>query len=205
MKSTERHDLRRNELLELLSNPRELARKHALTALIIVVALALAIWLIVRASGAQERKWRQAWSPLAIAMATQNEEQLKALVGQPKTKPLVRAWAKIKRADLLYKRTQQNQYFKQTAAREELLNQAISCHQQAIQIGQEWREVLGQATIGLGLCYENLGQFERASQQYEAIISQAEGRFAGTVWLLQAQTRKALLERLADEKIVFSP
>ncbi len=205
MKSRERHDLRRNELIEPLSNPRELARRYGLTALIIAAAAAVAIWLIVRASGAQDRKWRRAWLPLERAVATHNEEQLRAITAGPKNEALVRAWANVKRGELLYNRSQQSEYFSEKAAREELLSQAISCHEQALQIGQKWREVVGQATIGLGLCYENLGQFERAAQQYQAIISQAEERFAGTIWLGQAQIRKAFLEHLAEEKIVFSP
>ena len=205
MKSRERHDLRRNELLELLSNPRELARRYGLPALIIAVAVVVAIWLIFRASGAQDRKWQQAWLPLERAVATHNEEQLQAISARPKNEAVVRAWANVKRGELLYNRSQRSEYFGEKAAREELLSQAISCHEQALKIGQEWREVVGQATIGLGLCYENLGQFERAAEHYEAIISQAEERFAGTIWLRQAQMRKAFLERLAEEKIVFSP
>ena len=205
MKSRERHDLRRNELLELLNNPRELARRYGLSALIIVVAAAVAIWLIVRASGAQERKWRRAWLPLETAVAAHNEEQLRAITARPENETLVRAWANVKRGELLYNRSQQSEYFSEKAARQELLSQAISCYQQALQIDQEQREVVGQATIGLGLCYENLGQFERAAEQYEAIISQAEELFAGTIWLGQAQIRKALLKRLEEEKIVFSP
>ncbi len=203
--------MRRNELLELLSNPRELARRYGLTILIIVLAAVVAIWLIVRASGAEDRKWRRAWLPLERALATYNEEQLRAIAGEPKTKPLLRAWANIKRGELLYNRTQQGEYFQQTAAREELLRQAINCHQQALRIGQEWREVVGQATIGLGLCYENLGRFNQARQQYEQIISQAEERFAGTIWLAKAQSRldkaqnRKSLDYLADEKVVFEP
>jgi tetratricopeptide (TPR) repeat protein len=205
MKSRERHDLRRNELLELLSNPRELARRYGLPALIIVVAAVVAIFLIYRASGAQDRKWQQAWLPLERAVATHNEELLRAITGEPKNEALVRAWANVKRGELLYNRSQQSEDFGEKAAREELLSQAISCHNQALKIGQKWREVVGQATIGLGLCYENLGQFERAAEHYEVIISQAEERFAGTIWLGQAQIRKAFLERLEEEKIVFSP
>ncbi len=205
MKSRERHDLRRNELLELLSNPRELGRRYGLPALIIVVAVVVAIWLIVRASGAEDRKWQQAWLPLETAVATHNEEQLRAITTGAKNEALVRAWANVKRGELLYNRSQQGEYFGEKAAREELLSQAISCHKQALKIGQKWREVVGQATIGLGLCYENLGQFGRAAEQYEAIISQAEERFAGTLWLSRAQGRKKFLAGPAEEKVVFSP
>ncbi len=108
MKSRERHDLRRNELLELLSNPGELARRYGLPALIIVVAALVAIWLIVRASGAQDRKWRQVWLPLERAVAAHNEEQLRAITGEPKNEALVRAWANVKRGELLYNRSQQS-------------------------------------------------------------------------------------------------
>ena len=205
MKSRERHDLRRNELIELLSNPRELARRYALPALIVVVAAVVAIWLIVRASGAEDRKLQRSWSLLEMAVATHNEEQLRAITAGPKNEALVRAWANVKRGELLYNRSQQSEYFGEKAAREELLSQAISCYQQALKIGQKRREVVGQATIGLGLCYENLGQFERAAEHYEAIISQAEELFAGTIWLGQAQGRKKFLAGPAEEKVVFGP
>ena len=97
MKSKERHDLRRNELLELLSNPREFARRHGLTILAIGVAVVVAVWLIVRASGAQERKWQQAWLPLERAVDTGSEEQLRAISDGTKNEALVRAWANVKR------------------------------------------------------------------------------------------------------------
>lgn len=205
MKSKERHDLRRNELLELLSNPRELARRYALPALVIALAAGLAIFLIYRASSAQERKWQQAWLPLERAVAAHSEEQLRTITDGAKNETLVRAWANIKRGELLYNKSQQNDDFSEKAAREDLLSQAITCYQQALKIGEEWREVVGQAAIGLGLCYENLGKFEQATEQYEAIIAQAEERYAGTFWLAQAKMRKNFLEGPANEKVVFAP
>lgn len=209
MKSKERHDLRRNELLEILSDPRALARRYGLTVLIVVVAAAVAIFLIFRASGAQERKWQQAWAPLDRAVGAQNEEQMRAISDKTNNEAQVRAWANIKRGELLRNRSQQNEYFFEQGAREELLNQAINCYQQALQIdkdtGKEWREVVGQAVIGMGMCYENLGQFAQAAEQYQTIISQPEDRFAETIWLRVARTRKTFLEDLKDEKIVFGP
>ena len=203
MKSNERHDLRRNELVELLSDPRELARRYGLTTLIVIVALGIAIWFIYRASGSQDRKWRQAWSSLQMAESPPNEEQLKEIVGDAKADPLIRAWANAKRGALLYNKSRQGEYSGDKAAREELLSQAISCYEQALQIGQERPEVVGQATVGLALCQEELGQFEQARAGYESIISQ-EQNFAGTVWLAQARRRKAFLENLPEKKIVFT-
>ena len=204
MKSNERHDLRRNELAELLSNPRELARRYGLTTLIIIVAAVVAIWFIYRASGAQERKWRRAWSSLQMAESTGNEEQLKGIAADAKAEPLMRAWANTKRGALLYTTSRQSEYSRDKAAGEELLSQAVSCYEQALQIGQKWPEVVGQATVGLALCHEDLGQLEQAIARYESIISQ-EQTFAGTVWLAQARRRKAFLETLPEEKIVFTP
>ncbi len=203
MKSNERHDLRRNELAELLSNPRELARRYGLTTLIIIVAAGVAIWFIYRASGGQDRKWRQAWSSLQIAESAGNEEQLRSIAGDAKSEPLIRAWANTKRGALLYNKSRQSEYSLDKAAGEELLSQAVSCYEQALQIGQEWPEVVGQATVGLALCNEELGQLEQAITRYESIISR-EQDFAGTVWLAQAQRRKAFLESLPDKKIVFT-
>ena len=140
-----------------------------------------------------------------MAVEAQNEEQLRDIAAGPKTEAVVRAWANIKRAELLYNRSQQEESFLEDASREELLGQAINCHKQALQIGQKWREVVGQATIGLGLCYENLGQLERAAQQYEAIISEGTERFKGTLWLSRAQGRKKFLAGPAEEKVVFGP
>ena len=212
MKSKERHDLHHNALLDLLKNPRELTRRYGLPALVLVLAGAVAIWLIVRAGGAEERKSQRSWLPLQTAVATHNEELLRDITADDKAIALVRAWANIKRGELLYKKSQQQDYSQDEAAREELLDQAISCYQQAMQISPEHRDVLGQATIGMGLCYEDLGQFNQARRQYEDIISQAKDRFEGTVWLAKArnrldkdQNRKSSLEYLANEKVVFKP
>ena len=205
MKAKERHDLRRNELLEVIRNPRELVRRYGLPALIILVAGAVAIYLIVRSSGAEDRKWQKDWTSLQIAVSKHNEEQLRNIASKTKNEALVRAWANIKPGEWLCSMRQRMDYSMQKAASEDLLNQAISCYQQALQIGQEWREVVGQAHIGLGLCYANLGQFDKALQQYEAIISEAEQRFEGTIWLFRAQQRKMFLEKLPQDKLLFNP
>ena len=206
MKSKERHDLRRNELLELMRNPRELAQRYGLPALIIIVAGVVAIYLIYRSSGAEERKWREGWTSLQSAVNKQDENQLRDIASVVKNEAILRAWANIKRGELLCSMSQQMDYSLQEAGRrEDLLKQAISCYQQALQIGQEWREVLGQAHIGLGLCYSNLGQFDKALEEYEAIISDSEQRFEATIWLFRAQQRKAFLESLPQEELVFGP
>ena len=203
MKSTERHELRRNELLELLRNPGELARRHGVTLLIVVITVAVALWLMFRASGAGDRKWRRAWLPLDRAVAIRSEEQMRSIAGDTKEELLVRAWANVRRGELLYNKSQQSEYYSDQAARAELLKTAVEAFQGALEIGADFREVIGNATIGLGLCYENLSQPGLAMAQYESIISEGEERFAGTIWVGLAEQRKAFLVRLPDEKIEF--
>ena len=203
MKASERHDLHRNELLDILRSPRELARKYGLTVLIVLLAGAVAIWLIVRAAGTETRKWNRAWVPLQQALANRSQDQLLAIALDTKTETIVRSWANVRLAELLYNKSQQPQYFNDKPTRIELLKQAVNAYNDALQIGQDRTEIVGQATVGQGRCYENLGQPALARQKYQSIISQADGRFAGTLWLIQAQRRDAFLDRLANEKVVF--
>ena len=205
MKSSERHELRRNALLELLRNPRELARRYGLSVLIVLVTATVAIYFIYRAAGAEQRKWRQAWLPLQTAVSQASQEQLRAIAVDNKSDPLIRSWAHIRYGELLYNKSQQSDVFADQDSRTEFLTQAVTAFQDALQIGIKYREVVGQATIGLGLCYENLSQPDKALEQYESLIANAEDRFTGTIWLSMAQGRKAFLEHLPNEKIVFEP
>ena len=202
MKSTQRHDLRRNELLEVLSNPRELVRRYGLPILIVIVATVVAVYFIFRAAGAEDRKWHRAWAPLNDARQAHSEEQLKSIADDTGFKKLIRAWANVSLGELLYSKSQQSN---DQASRTELLKEASAAYRQALEMGDTWREVVGQATIGLGLCYEDLGQMDLAAQQYESIISHPDERFAATVWLAKAESRKAILAKLPDERIVFAP
>ena len=205
MKSTQRHELRQNALLELLRNPRELARRYGLSAVIVLVTASLAIYFIFRATGAEQRKWRQAWLPLDAAVSLASQDQLRDIAGDTKSDPLIRAWAYIRYGELLYNKSQQPEVSADQDYRTESLTQAVAAFQDALQIGDNRREIVGQATIGLGLCYEDLGQPEQALEQYESLIAEAEGRFAGTIWLSMAQGRKAFLAALPDQRIVFGP
>lgn len=205
MKSSERHELRQNALLELLRNPRELARRYGITALIVLIAASVAVHFIYRAAGAEQRKWRRAWLPLQAAVSQRSAEQLQAIATDPGSDSLVRSWAYIRYGELLYNKSQQSDAYIDTASRTEFLNQAVTAFEAAVELGPKYRQTVGQAAIGLGLCYENLDQPDRALQQYESIIDQAEDRFDGTVWLIVAQSRKNFLSILPEERIVFVP
>ena len=205
MKSSERHELRQNVLLELLKDPRELARRYGLTAVIVLIAASVAVYFIYRAAGAEQRKWQRAWQPLQTAVASASQEQLQTIAADSGSESLVRCWAYIRYGELLYNKSQQSDAYIDTASRTEFLNQAVTAFGAAVELGPKYRQVVGQAGIGLGLCYENLDQPDLALLQYESIIDQAEDRFDGTVWLIVAQSRKNFLSILPEERIVFVP
>ena len=203
MKSSERHDLQRNELMELLKDPGELLRRYGLTVLIVVVALVLAIFLIFRASTAESLKWQRAWYPLQEAVDNGDEEQLRSVAQDTHAEKLVRAWAYVKHGELLYNKSQKEPYLADRQGRDELLSQAIESYGKAIDIGQKWVEIVGQATVQMGVCYESLGKDDLARDKYASIISEGEDRFGGTIWLIQAQGRKTFLDDTADMKVDF--
>lgn len=80
------------------------------------------------------------------------------------------------------------------------INQAKKAYELAIEKAQGNNTLTGLARIGLGLCAEEVGKFDRAKEIYEEIASNAD--FAGTVFPAQAQFR---LEAMDDsrEKFVF--
>lgn len=202
MKSTERHELRRNALLEALRNPRELARKYGLPALIVLAALVVTLWWIRYAHTADIRKRTQVWQDLAQAVDDRSEVQLQAIAASSKNAPAIRAWAHVRLAELLYNKAQQPDYFSDRASRIDLLKAAVKACQDALEVGEDRLRIEGQANCVMGLCYENLGREREARRQYEVITSQAD-RFAATVWLTQARQREAFLDRLSEEKIAF--
>ena len=203
MKSSERHELRRNLLLDMLRNPRELARKYGLPALIILLALGVTIWWVKYAHTARIRKQNQAWQNLSQADESRSEDRIKAIADDSKSDTLIRAWAYIRLGELFYNKAQQPEYFSDRTARIDLFSDAIEAARDALRIGKDQFRIEGQARCLIGLCYENLGQTHEAGLEYEAITSQNE-RFAGTIWLARAQGRQAFLDRLAKEKAFFT-
>lgn len=78
------------------------------------------------------------------------------------------------------------------------IQQARKAYELAIEKAQGNNTLTGMARIGLGLCAEEVGKFDRASQIYQGIAANAD--FAGTVFPAQAQYR---LEVMDDSKAEF--
>jgi len=80
------------------------------------------------------------------------------------------------------------------------INQAKKAYELAIEKAQGNNTLTGMARIGLGLCAEEVGNFDRAKEIYEEIASNAD--FAGTVFPAQAQFRLEVMDD-SREKFVF--
>jgi tetratricopeptide (TPR) repeat protein len=82
------------------------------------------------------------------------------------------------------------------------INQAKTAYTEAIQKSSDNATLMAAAEFGLGLCEEELGNFEEAQKIYQGIAANDE--FEGTVAKAAAKHR---LETMADyrQKVVFKP
>jgi tetratricopeptide (TPR) repeat protein len=115
------------------------------------------------------------------------------------------ALALIKQAEAL--RTELH-YRPGTVSKQDLtaqINQAKAAYTEAIQTrlkGTSNPSLMAAAEFGLGLCEEELGNFEKAQQIYQAIAANLD--FEGAVAVAQAKHR---LDTMADykQKVIFKP
>ena len=224
MKSEHRHELKTNELAEWLSNLPQWTKENLITiisvSVLIVVLAAVYIWrgynrnvvqvrqradftrLLSQVSAAkmqvlqaqeqeqvQDLSFRliQAADPLgAFAQATKNN-QMAALSFIKQAQAL--------RAELHYG-TAEEKYLKEQIAK------AKASYAQALDKSAGNTTLAAAAEFGLGLCEEELGNFEQAGQRYRDVAANAD--YAGTVPVAQAKRR---LEIMSDykEKIAFKP
>ncbi len=78
------------------------------------------------------------------------------------------------------------------------INQAEKAYESAIEKAQDNSTLIAMARMGLGLCAEEVGNFDLAKEIYEQIAADAD--FAGTVSPAQAQLR---LDFIDDNRIKF--
>jgi len=80
------------------------------------------------------------------------------------------------------------------------ISQAKKAYDSAIKKAQGNNTLTGMARIGLGLCAEEVGKFDRAKEIYQEIASNAD--FAGTIFPAQAELRLEVMDD-SREKFVF--
>ena len=221
MKSDHRHELKTNELAEWLSNLPQLTKKYLITIIwvlaLIVVAAAFFIWrsysksmdvreqveftnLLNQLSGSKmqilQAQSQGADYSFYLRQLAQNLETF----AQNTNDNNMAALAFIKRAEALRAELHYGAIGQQYIT--EQVNQAKASYTEAINRASFNPSLMSAAKFGLGLCEEELGNFEQAQQIYQDIA--VNPVFEGTVAVVQAQYR---LETISDykQKLVFKP
>ncbi len=226
MKSEHRHELKTNELAEWLSNLPQWTKEN-LTIIIVVLAVVVAasafyVRYRYRKSAVVEEQLeftnllnQLSASKMQVLSAQAQGRDLSFILLQPanslgtfaqnaKSNQMA-ALALIKQAEAL--RTELH-YRPGTVSEQDVtaqINQAKAAYTEAIQTRLRWASnpsLTAAAEFGLGLCEEELGNFEKAQQIYQIIAENPD--FEGTVAVTQAKHR---LEIMADykQKVIFKP
>jgi len=226
MKSEHRHELKTNELAEWLGNLPQWTKEN-LTIIIVVLAVvvaASAFYVRYRYSKSAVVEEQLEFTNLLNQLSASKMQVLSAqaqgrdlsfILLQPanslgtfaqnaKSNQMA-ALALIKQAEAL--RTELH-YRPGTVSEQDVtaqINQAKAAYNEAIQNrlrGASNPSLTAAAEFGLGLCEEELGNFEKAQQIYQSIAENPD--FEGTVPVAQAKHR---LDTMADykQKVIFKP
>jgi len=217
-----RHELKTNELADWITHLPDFLRRNWAQlvglALIITGVLGVPIVKRTRQNAAQTRQAETTQLMQRVAqekiMAVRNQgsgiweaqSQLLMVAGSLEAaankakNPYSAALALIKcaeafRADLHY---QPGPVERSTVQAQ--INHASRTYELAIEKAQGNNLLTGMAKMGLGLCAEELGNFDRAKEIYEDIATNAD--FAGTIFPAQAQLRLEVMDD-SREKFVF--
>ncbi len=224
MKSDHRHELKTNELAEWIANFPQWARDNGKIVIsvsvvaVLVIGSALWYWRKTKVESVQQ----QLEFTSLIAKLPQNKMQilmeqsrgmdtshmliqtavaLETVAGGAEDDQMA-ALALIKRAEALragvhYRQETVNQADLLTA-----IDGAKIAYSRAIEKAVTNPSLTAMARFGLGLCEEEVGNFDGAEQMYRDLINNSD--FEGTTTVAKAQRR---LETMADyrKKIVFKP
>ena len=224
MKADHRHELKTNELAEWIANLPEWAKENRTTIIgaiaIIIAAAGVYFWRFYRKDAVSvERQLRLTGISNQLALGKmqvlqaqsegrdlsfillQPAENLKAFAQETKDDQMA-AFALIKRAEAL---RSELHYRRAPASEQDLvvqINQAKASYAEALARATSNPQLAASAKFGLGLCDEELSNFDQARQIYQDIASNPD--FEGTVAKASAKYR---LDTMADyrTKIVFKP
>jgi len=224
MKADHRHELKTNELAEWIANLPQWAKENRTTIIVVGVAIAVVGGLYFRyfyrknvVAVRRQLKLTGLFNQLSvnklqIVQARSQGRDLSFILLQPadnlqtfaqNTKNQhMAALALIKRAEAL--RTELH-YRLTPPSQQDLMTQiskARASYQEAFETASSVPSLRAMAQFGLGLCEEELDNYEQARQIYRDIVANAE--FEGTTARVSAQYR---LDTMADyeTKGVFKP
>jgi tetratricopeptide (TPR) repeat protein len=224
MKSEHRHKLKTNELADWIVNFPQWARENSTMiiyiSVLIVVVVGVYFWKIYEKRIISDRERFELTN--FIAGISQSKSQILQAQGQgidasyiliqaadnlqniaqnTKDEQLA-AMALIKRADALRMELHYRLGNISSGDLTAQINRAKDSYTKAIEKSSTNPSLMAAANLGLGLCEEELGNFEQARQIYSEITENAD--FEGTVAAAQAKQR---LDTMADyqQKVVFLP
>jgi hypothetical protein len=222
MKAEHRHELKTNELAEWLANFPQWARENLRTIIIVsvvtVVAAGVGIWYWYGKN--VELVQRQLDFTNLIARLSQNKMQILAsqtrgtdmsfmlietagvlqTAAEAAKDDKMAALTFIKRAESLRAGLHYRQEVVAPAEIKTTMEQARTAYTKALEKAGPNRSLAAKAKFGLGLCEEELGNFDGARQIYTDLATSPEHE--GTITVVQAKQR---LETMADyqQRVVF--
>ena len=220
MKADHRHELKTNELAEWLSHLPQWTKENLSTIImvcvVIIAGLGIYSWRVYNVNVVRVREHAEFTTlinQLAAAkmqilqgqgrdssfMLLQPAKGLETFAQSTKNDRMA-ALALIKRAEALraevhYGNVEEQYFTTQT-------NEAKNSYSEALQRCPDEFSLAAAATFGLGLCEEELGNFEQARQIYQDIVANPD--FQPTVAVVQAKHRLATMSDYQQE-IVFGP
>ena len=224
MKAEHRHELKTNVLAEWIANFPQWAKENAKTiiyvSVLVVVVAGLYFWKMYEEKVVSVRKQlgltkliaqlprgkirilqAQARGVDISYMLIQTADELQNAAQNAKDDQMA-ALAQIKRAEAL--RMELHYRFGAVGERDAAaqIDLARASYAEAVKKSSTSPLLMSTAKLGLGLCEEELGNFEKAKQIYGEII--ADASFEGTVAAARARLR---LETMTDyqRKVVFKP
>jgi tetratricopeptide (TPR) repeat protein len=224
MKSEHRHELKTNELAEWLGNLPQWIKENLTTILVVIVVVVVGLtfffWRSYNKNVVQAREhieFSNLMNQLTMIEARIPGAQTQG--GDPSV-PLLQAaqtlgsfaqstsnsqmaalalikQAEAERAQLHYSTVELSQQDKQKQ-----INQAKTAYTEAVQKSSGNAAIRAAAEFGLGLCDEELGNFDQAKKIYQAIVANAD--YDGTVAKASAKDRLKIMDDYREE-VVFKP
>ncbi len=222
MKSEHRHELKTNELAEWLANLPQWTKQNLKTIIYISVVAVLVIgayfWnkyqkkaiatqsrlnltsLIAQSPQTKARIIQAQDSEIDISdTLLQEASRLAEIAAETKDEQMA-ALALIKQAELL----RSNLHYRFGEVDEVdfsfQINRAKTSYTQAIEKASANTSLMAMAKVGLGLCEEELGNFDQAKQIYDEVAS--ESKFDGTVAQAQAKRRIETMDLFKKEVVL---
>jgi len=225
MKSEHRHELKSNELADWLTHLPEWAKENLSSIIIVIVAIVVIVGfygfrsLSQNANYAEQAEFSQRVENLLAVkseivsqqMARQTSDLSYILLSQATdmekfagstSNSNMAAMALIKSADAI---RSELQYHHKTVDQKDLVekvNKAKKDYSDALAKKPSDKTVKALAEFGLGLCEEELGNYDEAKNIYKGLVDNAE--FEGSVVVSKAKWRLEIMDEFEND-VVFEP